>query len=78
MSIGESAPRFPSVSVQSRGMQHHASKAHEQALFWFGQGTLTAAFFLKLAGRNYQLALRAGAVCVLKALAVPLLRYLVR
>lgn len=48
-------------------MQHHASKVHEQALFWLGLGTLTAAFFLKLAGRNYQLALRAGAVCGLKA-----------
>ena len=74
----ESAPRFPSVSVRSRGMQHHASKAHEQAPFWLGLGTLKAAFSLELAGRNYQPVLRAGAVCGLKALAVPLLRYLVR
>jgi hypothetical protein len=78
LSIGESAPRFPSVSVRSRGMQHHASKAHEQAPFWLGLGTLTTAFSLELAGRNYQPVLRAGAVCGLKALAVPLLRYLVR
>ena len=78
LSIGELVPRFPFVGEQSRGRQHHASREHVKAPFSSGLGTLAAEVSLVVAGQSNQLPLAECAVNGWRALAVPLLRYLLR